>query len=117
MVSPLRLKPCAGYKPHDHCIASRYSGELIKSFRHTGLEKFFRDGSKAGINPAHANKLENQLAVLNRAAGPCAMNLPGWNLHPLKGELAGNWAVKVNGNWRMAFRVEEEDAILGVCRR
>jgi len=85
---------------------------VIKSFRHAGLERFFREGSRAGINPVHATKLENQLAVLNRATSPAGMNLPGWSLHPLRGELAGHWAVKVNGNWRMTFRFEGDDAIL-----
>jgi proteic killer suppression protein len=85
---------------------------VIKSFKHAGLERLFRDGSKAGINPAHARKLENQLATLNRATSPSGMNLPGWNLHPLHQELADHWAVKVNGNWRLTFRFEEQDAIL-----
>jgi len=85
---------------------------VIKSFRHAGLEKFFLNGSKAGIKPAHATKLENQLATLNRATTPNSMHLPGWNLHPLQGELAGHWAVRVNGNWRMTFRFEGQDAIL-----
>jgi proteic killer suppression protein len=40
------------------------------------------------------------------------MNVPGWNLHPLHSELAGHWAVKVNGNWRMTFRFEDQDAAL-----
>jgi proteic killer suppression protein len=85
---------------------------VIKSFRHAGLERLFRDGSKAGINPAHASKLINQMAVLNRATDLSGMNLPGWNLHPLHGELAGHWAVKVSGNWRLTFRFEGQDAIL-----
>ena len=40
------------------------------------------------------------------------MNLPGWKLHPLKGELAGFWSVWVSGNWRLIFRFEDGDAIL-----
>jgi proteic killer suppression protein len=40
------------------------------------------------------------------------MNAPGWRLHPLKGDLAGHWSVTVNGNWRLTFRFEGEDAIL-----
>jgi len=72
----------------------------------------FRNGSKAGIIPAHARKLENQLATLNRASSPGDMNLPGWNLHPLRSKLAGHWAIKVNGNWRLTFRFEGHDAIL-----
>lgn len=34
------------------------------------------------------------------------MDLPGYRLHPLKGSLAGFWAVSVSGNWRIIFRFE-----------
>ena len=85
---------------------------MIKSFRHAGLEKFFKTGSKAGIQPTHARRLENQLVFLNRAVSLSGMNLPGWHLHPLQGELADHWSVRVNGNWRMTFRFEVEDAVL-----
>ena len=40
------------------------------------------------------------------------MNFSGWQLHPLQGELAGQWAVKVNGNWRIIFAFDGQDAIL-----
>lgn len=85
---------------------------MIQSFRHAGLEKFFRTGSKAGIQPAHAKKLSLQLATLDEAVEPLDMALVGWNLHELKGNLAGYWSVKVNGNWRMTFRFDEGDAVL-----
>jgi proteic killer suppression protein len=85
---------------------------VIRSFRHAGLEKFYKTGSKAGIQPAHAGRLGRQLEFLNRATSPAGMNVPGWSLHSLHGELAGYWAVKVNANWRMTFRFEGEDAIL-----
>jgi toxin HigB-1 len=83
---------------------------VIKSFRHSGLEKFFLTGSKAGIQPAHAKKLELQLFALNRAHGPTEMQGAGWKLHPLKGELNDYWSVRVNGNWRLTFRFDGEDA-------
>ncbi len=85
---------------------------MIKSFRHAGIENFFLTGSKAGIQPAHADKLNLQLTMLNRAKGPADMAAPGWNLHPLHGNLKQHWAVKVSGNWRLTFRFEGEDAIL-----
>ncbi len=85
---------------------------MIKSFRHAGIENFFLAGSKAGIQPAHADKLNLQLTMLNRAKGPADMAAPGWNLHPLHGNLKQHWAVKVSGNWRLTFRFEGEDAIL-----
>ncbi|MBS1822528.1 MAG: type II toxin-antitoxin system RelE/ParE family toxin [Acidobacteria bacterium] len=85
---------------------------MIKSFRHAGLEKFFTTGSKAGIQPAHAKKLSARLVLLNRANAPKMMDVPGWSLHELKGDLAGCWSLKVDGNWRMTFKFEGEDAIL-----
>jgi len=85
---------------------------MIRSFRHAGLEKFFYTGSKAGIQPAHARKLGIQLGTLNLARVPAAMDVPGWDLHPLKGDLVNHWSVKVNANWRMTFKFEGEDAIL-----
>ena len=54
---------------------------MIRSFRHKGLERFFLEGSKAGIQPAHASKLRLQLGRLDAANGPTDMNLPGWRLH------------------------------------
>jgi proteic killer suppression protein len=85
---------------------------MIQSFRHAGLEKFFFTGSKAGIQPAHASKLNIQLTTLNTAKNSIRMNVAGWDLHPLKGGLANHWSVKVNGNWRMTFTFEGENAIL-----
>ena len=85
---------------------------MIRTFRHAGLERFFKTGSKAGIQPAHANKLRGQLLLLNDATKPSDMGTPGWGLHQLRGEMAGHWSVKVNGNWRMVFRFEGEDAVL-----
>jgi proteic killer suppression protein len=85
---------------------------MIRSFRHKGIEKFFLTGSKAGIQPSHAAKLFDQLSLLNAAACPEHMNVPGWQLHALSAGLAGHWAVSVNGNWRLTFRFEGEDAFL-----
>ncbi len=85
---------------------------MIKSFRHDGLERFFRKGTKAGIQPQHANRLRLQLGVLDTSASAADMNLPGWALHPLKGNEAGQWAVSVSGNWRLRFTFEGTDAIL-----
>src|SRR6185437_12637122 len=60
---------------------------MIRSFRHAGIEKFFRSGSKAGIQASHADKLNIQLTTLNRSKGPPDMAALGWNLHPLHGNL------------------------------
>lgn len=85
---------------------------MIKGFAHKGLEALFTTGSKAGIQPAHAPRLLRQLAQLDQASAPQDMNLPGWKLHPLKGDLAGHWSVWVNGNWRMTFTFDGIDATI-----
>ena len=85
---------------------------MILSFRHKGIEKFFQTGSKAGIQPKHASKLRDQLTLLNLARTPEEMDIPGWSWHQLKGTLAGHWSVSINGNWRLTFSFEGEDAIL-----
>ena len=94
----------------DACRATRYSFDVIRSFRHAGLERFFLTGSKAGIQPSHAKKLRLQLFALDRAVKPSDMDAPGWTLHALKGDLADHFSVAVNGNWRVTFRFDGEDA-------
>jgi proteic killer suppression protein len=85
---------------------------MIKSFRHAGIEKFFKTGSNVGIQPVHAAKHSIQLYALDAAKSPADLNTPGWRFHPLKGTLKGHWSVRVNGNWRLIFRFEAGDAIL-----
>lgn len=83
---------------------------MILSFKHKGLEKFFKTGSKAGIRAEFAQKLEVQLSTLDAATDPNPMAVPGWDLHSLQGELAGHWSVKVNKNRRLTFRFIDENA-------
>jgi toxin HigB-1 len=77
---------------------------MIVSFKHRGLEAFFLKGTRAGVQAAHAVRLGAMLRRLNVAARPADMALPGWKLHPLKGDLKGHWAVWVSGNWRVTFK-------------
>ena len=85
---------------------------MIKGFRHKGIEQFFRTGSKAGIQPKHADRLRKQLFALDNSKAADDMNAPGWRLHPLHGDLKGHWSIDVSGHWRMTFTFEEEDAVL-----
>lgn len=85
---------------------------MIKSFKHKGLQSFFEHGSKAGIQPNHAARLGRQLTRLDQAKAPEDMNTPGWVLHPLSGDLARHFSVKVNGNWRLTFTFDNGDAVL-----
>jgi len=85
---------------------------MLKTFRHKGLEIFFETGNRKGIQPHHAPKLARQLARLDIAKNEQDMNVPGWRLHALNGDLEGHYSVSVNGNWRLTFKFEGEDAVL-----
>jgi toxin HigB-1 len=84
---------------------------VIKNFRHKGLKKLYDTGSKQGVKPEHTTRLRLILARLDARHYPQDMNLPGLNLHPLKGENKGYWAVSVSGNWRVIFRFEDNSAV------
>ena len=82
----------------------------IKTFKHKGLRRFFESGVKVGIQAAHANKIGRILDCLNSAEEVKDMNVPGYDFHPLKGELAGFYSVHVNGNWTIIFQSENGEA-------
>ena len=81
----------------------------ITTFRHKGLERFFTTGSKAGIQPRHAERLRLILGRLSVATTAGDMRLPGLDLHELRGRRKGTWAVTVGGNWRITFTFEGRD--------
>ena len=83
---------------------------MIRSFRHKGLRRFFESGSVAGIQPHHATRLRMLLAALDTATTVDDMDIPGFRLHPLKGEVRGRWSVWVNGNWRLTFEFHDGQA-------
>ena len=85
---------------------------MIKSFKHKGLEKLFYAGTKKGIRPDHAAKLERILDRLNAANDLKDMNYPGSNLHALSGDRRGQYSVKVSGNWRIIFEFVNGDAYI-----
>ena len=83
---------------------------MIRDFAHKGLRKLFLDGSRAGIQAKHEERLRLILFRLNTATAISDMAYPGSGLHPLKGTLKGHWSVSVSGNWRITFRFENRDA-------
>lgn len=82
---------------------------MIQSFKHKGLRQLFEKGTARGIRADHVAKVENILAVLNRARRPSDVDLPGFGLHRLNGDLKEFWRVTVRANWRIIFRFEQGD--------
>lgn len=85
---------------------------MIVSSRHKGLEQLYRDGTKQGVQAAHAPKLLRILTVLDVAQTPADLAVPSFRTHPLKGDLAGQWSIWVNGNWGVTFRFVDGDVEL-----
>ena len=83
---------------------------MIRSIRHKGLRRLYQDDDLGGVNPEHVNKLRNILARLDAARTVADMDLPGFRLRQLKGELKGFHAVTVRANWRVIFKFEDGGA-------
>jgi proteic killer suppression protein len=84
---------------------------MIASIRHKGLRRLYEVDDPRGVSADHADKLRRILARLDAAREAADMDLPGYRLHPLKGNRAGFYAVTVNGNWRVIFRFERGNAV------
>ena len=84
---------------------------MIKSFKSRALKALYTKGKVSKVQAKHVVKLRLQLALLNKAASPRDMDVPGWNLHPLKGG-ENLWSVWVDENWRMTFEFTDGDAYI-----
>lgn len=85
---------------------------MIKSFKHKGLERFYKTGKASGIQAKHIKRLRMQLAALDTAFIISDLDLPGYRLHPLKGNRKNTWSITVNGNWRLTFVFEQGDVFV-----
>ena len=82
---------------------------MIVGFRHRGLKRLYERGDKSQVRADMLEKIERVLAMLNRVSNPEELELPGYRLHPLKGDRAGQWAITVRSNWRIVFRFDGPD--------
>jgi len=81
---------------------------MIRSFRHRGLKRLYEHGDGRRISADHLHRVERILTILDAATSPQALNVPGYDLHSLRGNLKGFYSVRVSGNWRIVFRFDEE---------
>ncbi|MCJ7614955.1 MAG: type II toxin-antitoxin system RelE/ParE family toxin [Desulfobacterales bacterium] len=80
---------------------------MIKSFKHKGLEKFYNTGSVAEIQPYHKQKLRMRLIAMDTTTKIEDIKLPGFRLHPLKGDRKSLWAIDVSKNRRITFKFQD----------
>ena len=82
---------------------------MIRSIAHRGLRRLYRRGDESRIPPELREKSKHVLACLEVASRPGGIAIAGLDIHPLRGDLAGHWAVSVSGNWRITFRFQGGD--------
>ncbi|HUD99372.1 MAG TPA: type II toxin-antitoxin system RelE/ParE family toxin [Bryobacteraceae bacterium] len=80
---------------------------MIRTFRHRGLQRLFEDGDPSKLRADLRKRIADVLAHLDTALHPADVDLPGYRLHALKGDLKGSWSISISGNWRIVFRFEE----------
>lgn len=83
---------------------------MIRSVRHRGLKRLIERNDKSGLSAGHLPRIMDIVANLNIAKNPNDMNVPGYQFHALKGTYKGFWSVRVSGNFRLVFRMENGDA-------
>lgn len=83
---------------------------MIKNFKHKGLEQYFSKDIKRLLDARDLPRIERILDRLDTAIIVKDMEVPGWNLHELKGDRKGCWSVTVRANWRITFKFENGEA-------
>lgn len=85
---------------------------MIKSFRHKGLKKFYQKGDSSGLEQPLVKRIKTRLTVMDNATTIEGIDLPGYDLHELKGDRADTWSISVSGNWRLTFIFEDGDVYI-----
>ena len=82
---------------------------MIRTIRHRGLRRLYERGDPSRVSADQAERIALALADLDDASKPIDIDLPGYRLHPLRGDLTGMWSISISRNWRIIFRFEDGD--------
>lgn len=94
----------------DKQLLSSYNRIVIRSFRHRGLKRLYERNDGSRISTALVKRVREALTVLDAGTSLHEVDIPGYRLHPLRGDWKGFWSITVSGNWRVVFRFEDGDA-------
>jgi proteic killer suppression protein len=84
---------------------------VIRTIKQRGLKRLFEQGDLSKVRADQLKRIRDVLAHLDRAVEWSDIDLPGYRLHRLKGNLKGHWSVTISGNWRITFRFEDGEAL------
>ena len=84
---------------------------MIRTFADAGTARIWNEEGSRRLPPAIQQRALNKLALLNRARRLDDLGVPPGNrLEALRGDRQGQYAVRINDQWRLCFRWESGDA-------
>ncbi len=83
---------------------------MIKTFSDAPLKRFWVRNQEHAVSPDYRRKIKRILMALDRSVVVQDMDIPGYRLHQLSGDLEKFWSVRVSANWRIIFRFEDGNA-------
>jgi proteic killer suppression protein len=84
----------------------------VRSIAHKGLRRLYEDNSSKGLSADTVDKLRKMLAFLDAMQDPEELRaLPLWKAHILTGDRKGTWSLHVTRNWRLTFRIEDDEIV------
>ena len=79
---------------------------------HKGLRRLYKDNSSKDLSADTVDKLRKMLAFLDAMQDPEQLHaLPTWKAHILTGDRKGTWSLHLTRNWRLTFRIEDDEII------
>ena len=79
------------------------------NIKHKALRRFAETGSARGLPQGMVRRLRLALDALETAKSIDEIPAIAWRLHQLKGGFSGHWSMRITGNWRLVFRVEDSE--------
>lgn len=82
----------------------------IRSVNHRGLRRLIEDNDPRELRTELVNRIRRVLTAISLAQSPeTILGPPGWRIHQLTGDRAGTWSISVSGNWRVTFRIDDNE--------
>jgi proteic killer suppression protein len=84
----------------------------VRSIAHKGLRRLYEENASKGLGADTVDKLRKMLTFLDAMQNPEELRaLPLWKAHILTGGRKGTWSLHVTRNWRLTFRIEDDEII------
>jgi proteic killer suppression protein len=82
----------------------------IRNVIHKGLRRFIAHDDPSGLQPAVVAKVGRMVSFLQDMEREDELRtVPSWKAHQLTGDRKGVWSLFVTKNWRMTFRIDQDE--------